>query len=99
MHGSSRSDRERSRRFQPICLCAKRTWPRSPKLGEPKTLRTRNEARPKIGEPGMERSRNEASPVKHRAQALARTTPLGLEPRIKEPKSLVLPITPRGKTY
>jgi hypothetical protein len=25
------------------------------------------------------------------------TTPLGLEPRIKEPKSLVLPITPRGK--
>jgi hypothetical protein len=25
-----------------------------------------------------------------------KATPLGLEPRIKEPKSLVLPITPRG---
>jgi hypothetical protein len=27
------------------------------------------------------------------------TTPLGLEPRIKEPKSLVLPITPRSNHF
>ena len=30
------------------------------------------------------------------SQTEKKTTPLGLEPRIKEPKSLVLPITPRG---
>ena len=28
-----------------------------------------------------------------------KATPLGLEPRIKEPKSLVLPITPRSNHF
>lgn len=39
---------------------------------------------------------HEKSPAKNPGSGLLKATPLGLEPRISEPKSLVLPITPRG---